>query len=93
MKKFIDEFLNLSDKVNYRSDMTVDDVLHYLHIDKSEYYNCLSVASGVDYEIHLKRPLNSCFINPSFSKPFGTHIFYQWGVELTPQLSQKPLPA
>ena len=43
--------------------MTVDDVLHYLHIDKSEYYNCLSVACGVDYEIHLKRPPNSCFIN------------------------------
>ena len=63
VKKFIDEFLNPSDKVNHRSDMTVDDLLHYLHIDKIEYYNCLSVASGVDYEIHLKRPLNSCLIN------------------------------
>ena len=63
VKKFIDEFLNPSDKVKYRPDMTVDDVLHYLHIDKSEYYNCLSVACGVDYEIHLKCPPNSCFIN------------------------------
>ena len=63
VKKFIDEFLNPSDKVKYRPDMTVDDVLHYLHIDKSEYYNCLSVACGVDYEIHLKSPPSSCFIN------------------------------
>ena len=42
--------------------MTVD-VLNYLHIDKSEYNNYFSVASGVDYEIHLKCPPNSCFIN------------------------------
>ena len=63
VKNFIDEFLNLNDKVNYRPDMTVDDVLYYLHIDKSEYYNYLSVATGVDYGIHLKRPPNSCFIN------------------------------
>ena len=63
VKKFIDEFLNPNDKVNYRPDMTGDDVLHYLHTDKSECYNYLSVASGVDYEIHLKRPSNSCFIN------------------------------
>ena len=33
VKKFINEFLNSSDKVKYRPDMTVDDVLHYLHID------------------------------------------------------------
>ena len=63
VKKIIDEFLNPCDKVNYRPDMTVDNVLHYLHIGKSECYNYLSVASGVDYEIHLKRPPNSCFIN------------------------------
>ena len=63
VKKFFDKFLNPSDKVNYSPDMTVDDVLHYLHIDKSEYFNCLSIASSVDYEIHLKHPPNSCFIN------------------------------
>ena len=63
VKKLIDEFLNPSDKVKYRPDMTVDDVLHYLHIDKNEYYNCLSVASGVDHKIHLKCPLNSCLVN------------------------------
>ena len=43
--------------------MRVDDVLHYLHIDKSESYNYLLIASGVNYEINLKHPLNSCFIN------------------------------
>ena len=63
MKKFIDGSLNPSDKVTYRPDTTVDDVLHYLQIEESKYYNCLSVASGFDYEIHLKRPPNSYFIN------------------------------
>ena len=73
MKKFIDEFLSPSDKVKYRPDMTVDDVLHYLHIDKNEYYNCLSVACGVDYEIHLKCPPNSCFI-----KNYNPIVLFAW---------------
>ena len=30
VKEFIDEFFKPSDKVRYRPDMTVDDVLHYL---------------------------------------------------------------
>ena len=63
VKSFIDKFLNPSDKISYRPDMTVDNVLHHLLIDKSEYYNCLSIAAGPDYEVHLKRPPNSCFIN------------------------------
>ena len=63
VKTFIDQFLNPSDKMNYRQDMTVSNVLDYLQIHRSEYYNCLSIASGTDYEIHLKRPPNSCFIN------------------------------
>ena len=43
--------------------MTVDNVLHHLQIDKSEFYNCLSIAASPDYELHLKRSPNSCFIN------------------------------
>ena len=36
--------------------------------------------------------LDITVLNSSFTNPFGTHTFYQWGVEPTPQLSQKPLP-
>ena len=74
MKKFTDEFLNPSDKVNYRPEMTVDDVLHYIHIDKSKYYNFLSVASDVDYEIHLKRPLEA-----TASSTIRIQLFYLLG--------------
>ena len=63
VKTFINEFINPSDKDNYKQGMTVDSVLSLLHIDKSEYYNCFPIASGTDYEIHLKRPPNSCFVN------------------------------
>ena len=43
--------------------MTIDQILSALEITKSEYYFCLSVAAGMEHEIHLKRPPNSCFIN------------------------------
>ena len=63
--------------------MTVDDVLHYLHFEKSELillilnYNCLSVASGVDYEIHLKHLPNRCFINN-----YNTIVLFAWQVNM-----------
>ena len=63
VKNFIDQYLNPNDKTNYQSHMTIDDALQSLQIEKSDYYNCLSIAAGGDYEIHLKRPANSSFIN------------------------------
>ena len=54
------------------------------------------------YKGHLSKAINSfnairtlVAVNPSFTKPFGTHTIYQGrggGVERAPlQLSQKPL--
>ena len=63
VKNFIDQYLNPNDKTNYQSHMTTDDALQSLRIEKSEYYDCLLIAAGGDYEIHLKHPANSCFIN------------------------------
>ena len=39
--------------------MTIDQVLSALEITKSEY----STTARMEQEIHLKRPLNGCFIN------------------------------
>ena len=63
VKKFIDGFLNPNDKINYKGDMTIDQILNFLEITKNEYYTCLQTAADSEYEVHLKRPPNSCFIN------------------------------
>ena len=82
VKKFINKFLNLHDKSNYKGDMTINeilnslqitrneyytclanDILNSLQITRNEYYTCLAISGGDEYEIHLKRPPNSCFIN------------------------------
>ena len=43
--------------------MTIDEILSSLDIQKDEYYKMLSISCTDEYEIHLKRPPNSCFIN------------------------------
>ena len=63
VKQFIDHFLNPHDKNNYKGNMTIDEILSFLEITKREYYTYLATAGGDEYEIHLKRPPNSCFIN------------------------------
>ena len=63
VKKYIDEFLNPHNKSNFKGDMTTDEILSVLKIGKSEYNNCLGIAGENEYEIHLKRPPNSCFVN------------------------------
>ena len=63
VKKFINEFLNPHDKSNYKGNMTIDEILNCLQITRNEYYTCLAISGGDEYEIHLKHPPNSCFIN------------------------------
>ena len=63
VKQFIDHFLNPHDKSNYKGNMTIDEILSFLEITKREYYTYLATAGGDEYEIHLKHPPNSCFIN------------------------------
>ena len=63
VKKLINEFLNPFDSINFKGDMTIDQILSDLEITKSEYYSRLSTAAQMEHEIHLKRPPNSCFIN------------------------------
>ena len=60
MKKYIDE------EEDYKSPLTIDEILLKLDISKEDYYYALSISVDDDYELHLIRPPNSCFVNNYF---------------------------
>ena len=41
-------------------------ILMELNITEEEYYNALSISSDSDFQIHIKREPNACFINNFF---------------------------
>ena len=63
MKEFINKYLYPADQSNFKGDLSVDDILESLKIRKDEYYEALLLAPGTDYEVHLKRLPDSCFVN------------------------------
>ena len=63
VKTIINETLNPSKRESYDPSHTIAEVLHSIDIAENDYYEVLSVAGGTDFELHLKRPPNSCFIN------------------------------
>ena len=79
VKQKIDEVLNPS-ILAYDSSLTEDDILNSIGINKEQYYSALSISSDSNYELHLKRPINSCFINNYFTaglKGFGANVDLQ----------------
>ena len=54
VKDLINKYLNPSDHVNYRGDLTIDNILYSLNIVKSKYYEALSIASIGEHETHLR---------------------------------------
>ena len=78
VKTVIKETLNPSKKETYNR--TIEDILHSLDITEKDYYETLSTAAGTDYELHLKCPPNSCFINnynPSVLKAWQANMDLQ----------------
>ena len=65
VKQKIDEVLNPS-KENYDITATEKDILHSVGVTEDEYYWALSVSSDSDFDLHLKRQVDSCFINNYF---------------------------
>ena len=63
--KKIDEVLNPS-KENYNPTLTDIDILNSIAIGEDDYYWALSISADSDFDLHLKRPLNRCFINNYF---------------------------
>ena len=46
--------------------MTYTDILNSVGVTEDEYYQALSISPDSDFELHLKRPVDSCFINNYF---------------------------
>ena len=46
---------------------SIDEILGLLEISKVEYEAALSIYEEKDFQLHLKRPPNSCFVNNYFS--------------------------
>ena len=61
VKGYIDTNLNSNNDIP--EDLTVNEVLTTLRITEVDYYEALSTSSSDGFEIHLRRPPNSCFIN------------------------------
>ncbi len=65
VKQKIDEVLNPS-KENYDATATEKDILDSVGVTENDYYWALSISSDSDFDLHLKRPVHSCFINNYF---------------------------
>ena len=65
VKEKINEKLDPS-KHDYDSSASADDVLAMCKVSKDEYNWALSVSADSDFELHLKREVDSCFINNYF---------------------------
>ena len=65
VKQKIDDVLN-PNKLTYEAHLTQNEILNDIGIAEQDYEWAISISSDSDYELHLKRPLDSCFINNYF---------------------------
>ena len=65
VKEEIDKVLN-PNKPQHDLTKTEGELLNSLGITEEQYYWALSVSADSDFDLHLKRPLDSCFINNYF---------------------------
>ena len=65
VKEEINKVLN-PNKPQYNSTTTEEKLLSSLGVTEEQYYWALSISGDSDFDLHLKRPLDSCFINNYF---------------------------
>ena len=53
-------------KENYDATITENDIFDSAGVTEEEYYWALSISADSDFDLHLKRPKDSCFINNYF---------------------------
>ena len=75
VKRYIDTMLNpkfvnlyFQDEENYFGQKSVEEILGELQITTEEYYAALSISTERSFQIHFRRPPNSCFINNYFEE-------------------------
>ena len=73
VKQYIDSTLDPrrknilnSFKENFEEVPSIQNILMELNITEEEYYNALSISSNSDFQNHIKREPNACFINNFF---------------------------
>ena len=65
------------DKADFEHVLSISEILQKLDISEQHYYDALSISSDADFQIHLKRPPNSCFVNNYFDEGLryrGSHL-------------------
>ena len=55
--------INPSKPEDYDPNLIEGDIFNSLGITEEEYYIALSISPDSEYDLHLSRPLDSCFIN------------------------------
>ena len=65
VKEEINKILN-PNKPQYNPKTTEEKLLSSLGVTEEQYYWALSISGDSDFDLHLKRPLDSCFINNYF---------------------------
>ena len=65
VKEKIDSVLNPFNQ-DYNPNLSEAEVLSSLGISVQQYYRALSISPDSDYDLHLKRPTDSCFVNNYF---------------------------
>ena len=66
VKDYIDNNLNPHTS-NYNPNQTIQQILLSLGLNEEKYYAALSTSPDQDFEIHLRRPPNSCYVNNYFT--------------------------
>ena len=67
VKEYIDDNLD-PHKATYKDPKGIPDILQKLNLSPDQYYEALSISSDQDFEVHFRRPPNSCFVNNYFAK-------------------------
>lgn len=75
VKEYIDTYLNPHkrniidpSKENFEVVPCISEILKSLELYEADYCNALSISSDSDFQIHLKRLPNSCFVNNYFDE-------------------------
>ena len=79
VKNKIDNMLNPS-KPDHNPELTDTDIFNSVNITEEQYYWALSISPDSDFELHLRRPIDSCFINNYFItgiRGFGANVDLQ----------------
>ena len=70
----MDDMLNPS-KPDYNPGLTNTDIFKSVNITEEQYYWALSISPDSDFKLHLRRPIESCFI--AGIRGFGANVALQ----------------